>query len=142
MPSDDLDTIERPDLAPPDLSPEPEPRIIYLGRDCQYEAIVDEEDYHYLVRWSWSFKISSSKYSRRIYARRTTWTGSSKDGTRRRLTIFMHDAVLNRKGEFRPDPTATADHKNRKSLDNRRDNLRYASKSLQSTNQRKRRRKP
>jgi len=45
---------------------------------------------------------------------------------------MMHDVVMHRKGETRPTPLHTAHHKNTKTLDNRRDNLDWASKSEQT----------
>jgi len=121
----------------PDIPPEPQYREIIVGAREQYVARVSPEDYTYLVRWRWTFKISRGG---NVYARRCTWVGSRRDGTRRKVTILMHDVVMARKGVERPSPDHTADHGNRDTLDNRRDNLEWADKSQQAKNQRHRRR--
>jgi hypothetical protein len=107
--------------------------IIPLGANGQYEAIVDQEDYAYLTQWRWGFKRSAWSCGGNIYARRNT----TRDG--KRVTLYMHIEILERRLERRkPTPDHTGDHKNKKSLDNRRDNLRWASKSTQSKNQKTR----
>lgn len=122
--------------APPVLYREPEYREIIVGARHQYVARVDPEDYLYLIRWRWTFKISRGG---KVYARRSTWIGSRKDGTARKVTILMHDVIMQRKGIERPSPEHTADHRNRDSLDNRRSNLQWADRRQQRANQSRRR---
>jgi len=45
-------------------------RIIYVGSLNQYETLVDDCDYDFLIQWRWTFKRSSHRYDDRIYARR------------------------------------------------------------------------
>lgn len=84
--------------------------------DCRM-AMVDDQDYDYLIRFKWSVT------SERGYAYRTDRAGQ---------TIYMHNAVVNQK------PGVLVDHKNRNRLDNRRSNLRYATRSQNGANKKKR----
>lgn len=68
-------------------------------------AIVDDEDYDFLNQWKWTF----SRYAVR--------TG----GNNRR--IYMHQIILPYKKGFE------IDHINQNKLDNRRENLRYVTRS-------------
>lgn len=70
-------------------------------------AIVDDEDYDFLMQWKWHV---SEGYAKR--------TGKKKDGKLRFKNIFMH-RVINKT----PDNKLT-DHINFNRLDNRRKNLR------------------
>ena len=102
-----------------------------LGRTGQYEAIVDDEDSEWLARYSWNFKFSTWRYGRKIYARRYDW--------RTGRTVLMHREILEtRIGVPQPDETATVDHEDTNSLSNTRSNLRWATKSEQSLNQKPR----
>lgn len=114
---------------PPDFPPPPTTRTIIVGARGQYEAIVSEEDYAYLIQWRWTFKISRGG---NVYARRG---GGYKVGGYR-PTILMHDVIMDRKAadgecEPRPTPKHTAHHKNWKTLDYRRVNLEWQDKSGQ-----------
>lgn len=107
-------------------------REIRLSDRFDFTAIVDDEDFNYLIRWRWTFKRSTRKHNNYIYATRLTWTGSKRDGSRRRHRIMMHNVILDRKGEKRPSELHTAHHINSKTLDNRRCNLEWASRSKQN----------
>jgi len=120
----DAEPIERP------------PCIIYCGKDGRYEAIVDEDDYAYLMQWRWNYKISSSKHSHRVYARRGGGRGNGGKGDVC-PTILMHVEILNRAEGPKPYEGATGDHKNCNTLDNRRENLRWASRNVQNGNQKR-----
>lgn len=102
-------------------------RTIYLGENNQYETLVSEEDYDYLIKWKWNYKVSSSRYGKRVYARR--------GGGKGRQTILMHNEVLERKTGMKPGPGFTGDHKDRNSLNNQRENLDWASRRRQNQNQ-------
>jgi hypothetical protein len=112
-----------------------EVRTILLGRQGLHEAKVSTEDYEFLTQWRWTYKVSSWKYGRKIYARRHRRI----DG--QRVTVLLHDVIMERKGEPRPTELHTVDHINRDSLDNTRDNLRWATKSEQNKNRTRRSRR-
>jgi hypothetical protein len=76
------------------------------------EAIVDEQDYKYLMQWKWYF----AKHKRSGYAAR-------KWSCPKHLTL-MHKIIATRKGL-----TGEIDHHNQNKLDNRRRNLRPATRS-------------
>ncbi len=110
-------------------------RTIILGAKGQHECVVDEEDYAFLVKWKWSFKVSSWKYGRKIYARRKT-TNGSRYAFR---TVMMHDVILlERLKRRRPSELHTGHHIDGNSLNNTRDNLIWGSKSTQTKRQKRR----
>jgi hypothetical protein len=82
-------------------------------------TIVDDEDYKWLSQWKWCAR-KDNKTSELFYAARTDWSSGKP------IAVFMHSEI------FGP----ACDHKNRNSLDNRRQNLRTASKTQQNCNQR------
>lgn len=94
-------------------------RIVPLTRG--YSAIVDDEDFELVSRWSWCAFPSNGN----IYAMART---SRKDGPRR--SIFMH-RVINKT----PGPLHT-DHINGDTLDNRRANLRSVTRAQNQWNRR------
>jgi len=101
------------------------PEIILSERYTEFVALVDDEDYGYLIQWRWTFKRSKRTHNGHIYACRNTWSGG------KRIKIMMHNVILERKGEPRPSPEHTGHHKNTKPLDNRRSNLEWATPSKQ-----------
>lgn len=105
-------------------------RIIYCGSRNQYEVIVDEAHYAYLVQWAWNFVRSRGG---NIYARRTAKRSRGKGG----FTLLMHVVIMELKGEPRPSPKHTPDHINGDTLDNRGSNLRWATKKEQAANRRR-----
>jgi hypothetical protein len=78
-------------------------------------ALVDDDMYEYLSNWNWYFD--------RGYARRM----STKDEGKRRV-IHMHRVIL------QPKKGLDIDHINGNRLDNRRINLRYATRSQNNMN--------
>lgn len=105
---------------------------IPLGTRGLYDAIVDARHYAALTRWRWNFKRSRGGG---IYARRG---GGRLTSGELRPTILMHVFILETlKGEPRPSPNHTPDHINRNSLDNREDNLKWATPSEQAQNTRR-----
>lgn len=106
---------------------------IPLGTRGLYDAIVDTGDYAALAQWRWNWKRSRGGG---IYARRGG--GRIRSTGALRPTILMHVFILETlKGEPRPSPEHTPDHINRNSLDNRRDNLKWATRREQGLNQRR-----
>jgi HNH endonuclease len=82
-------------------------------------AIVDDEDYSYLVQWKWCFARSAN--GELGYAMRSDYSsGKSK-------TVLMHRVVLER--TLGRELTREAIHRNGNRLDNRRSNLRGATPS-------------
>ena len=99
-------------------------RIIPLTRGN--ETIVDDDDYERLMKYSWAWVPSTSSLSGEGYAVRK---GNKKKGEPR--TVQMHREILNA-----PKDRAV-DHINIHSLDNRKENLRYADKQQNAFNRRK-----
>lgn len=95
-------------------------------------AIVDLEDYEYLMQWKWS----ANKDGNTFYARRSeNWT-SSENGERKTRTVFMHRLILGL-----TDPTRPVDHANGHGLDNRKENLRECTHAQNAWNRRKNKKK-
>lgn len=90
-------------------------KLIPLTRGLH--AIVDDEDYEWLIQWKWCCK-TSNKGGTRPYAVRT------------KKNILMHRIIINA-----PDGLLV-DHINGETLDNRRCNLRLANNSQNVWNQR------
>lgn len=83
------------------------------------EAIVDDEDYHYLMQWKW--RLSKGRATRTA---RDPKTG-------KRHTVFMHRVVARRKGL----PSGRmVDHRDRNRLNNKRRNLRAATNTENQCN--------
>lgn len=85
--------------------------------NCEEYAILDEEDYERLVHWCWR-KITKG------YVTRTKYLGGGKNYE----LIYMHREVMGaEKGQM-------IDHKNKNKLDNRKENLRFATQSQNGMN--------
>jgi hypothetical protein len=87
-----------------------------------YFAIVDDDDYPYLSKYSWFAYVK--EYG--VYAIRNY---KDKDG--RHTTIRMHREVA------RTPKGLCTDHRNRNTLDNRKENLRIATKQQNGRNRSK-----
>jgi hypothetical protein len=93
-------------------------RIIYFG-NSKY-SLVDDDDYDHLIKFNW-FCV---KMGRQIYAQRNV-------STKEALTIktkSMHREIMKAR------PEDIIDHINGNGLDNRKQNLRFASKRLNGQN--------
>src|SRR5215472_8744386 len=65
---------------------------IYGDDRAQVYAIVDEEDYHFLIRWLWSTKLSRG--GRKTYLFRSAYNG----GPNLRKSVFLHVVIMQRTG--------------------------------------------
>lgn len=88
------------------------------------EAIVDDVDFERLSQFKWFAKASRHRVGKTWYAAR------HQPGNNNGAMIWMHREVLGVK--------TNVDHKNQNGLDNRRENLRAASKSRNAFNTPKR----
>ena len=86
-----------------------------------YEALVDDEDYEYLSQWKWNILKNRSG---NLYANRLSY----ENGYKNRKRILMHRLLNNT-----PDGMDT-DHINGNSLDNRKCNLRTATREQNQWN--------
>lgn len=75
-------------------------------------AIVDAEDFEWLSQWNW---FANWSIHRRCFCARRQ---SSRNEQGKQRGIYMHRAILGCK------PDEQCDHKNRNTLDNRKENLR------------------
>lgn len=106
------------------------PRRLYLDQRCEVFALVSPEDYEHFSQWRWSWRWDRTKTKR--YATRTSW----RDG--RRVTIYLHKAILNHAGKVQPGEAHTiGDHQNGESLDCQRDNLEWATRSMNRQNRKR-----
>jgi len=115
------------DAQPADLYPAAVKFVV--GKRKRFVVTVSAEDYEFLTRHKWNYKISRGG---NVYARRGG--GIKKSTGELYQTILMHRVVCERAHGPAPSPEHTPDHRNRKTLDNRRKNLVWATKSEQEKN--------
>ncbi len=103
-------------------------RIYLCPRDETIFCKVSAEDYEYYQQWKWQF--TWDKHKRKKYATRSTRLAGNK-----RVKIYMHKDVLVRAGKVPPTPKhKIGDHQDGYSLNNRRDNLEWATPSMNAKN--------
>lgn len=88
-------------------------------------ALVDDEDYEQVAQYKWGPHVGK----RKRYAITTVYDEKYRRG---RKNILMHRLILGL-----TDPTVFVDHKNHNGLDNRKENLRIATRSQNQRNSRK-----
>lgn len=110
--------IPRPRIAQPTKEPAAVVGARWIPLTKGAWALVDEDDYPALSRWSWH--LHSSGYARR---------DCRIDGLRAR--IYMH-RIVHEQSEVIDD--CEIDHANRNKLDNRKSNLRSATQSSNGSN--------
>lgn len=99
-----------------------EPRRVYLDKECDTYCIVDEEDYAWASKWRWSYTWDRSRTKK--YATRMT---RQRKVSAIQIKVYMHKEILKRsKGEPPSELHTIGDHKDGRSLNNTRNNLRYA----------------
>ncbi len=89
-----------------------------------YVTIVDDADHPELGRWKWCANV---KGENAVYAYRTVGNGPGQPKT----SIYMHRLILG----ILDDKNIEGDHRNGDTLDNRRSNLRLATRRQNATNQ-------
>ncbi len=103
---------------------EPHQFRLYAGRNADYAALVDEEDYRHFSQWLWQPQFNKSK----IYFRRALTIRNGADD-RYSGTVYLHIEICRRAhGEAPTRRRNLVDHWNGYSLDCRRDNLRWATR--------------
>lgn len=105
--------------------------VIWIHPDAGLFVLVSEEDYQWAIQWRWHPTPNQS--GSKFYATRvTTLTRKPK---RKDIKIYLHKEILKRMGvRRRSKKHFMGDHKNGNSLDCQRDNLRYATNSMNNKN--------
>lgn len=121
------------DLFDPRTWAEPEPCNLYLDNNERLFVLVDEIDFTWACRWRWFPKFNSRK--RKVYAFRNLTV--RRNGVRYDRSVYLHVEIMIRTGIYRPTADhVVCDHINGKSLDCRRVNLRWATRSENGKNRR------
>lgn len=99
--------------------------ILCRGKSYEMEILVSPEDYEWVVsRGNW-FVTHATRQNGKNYAVR------SEKG----VLVFLHKAILVRSFKLPPSPLhIIGDHRNGNSLDNRRNNLRWATPKMNANN--------
>lgn len=109
------------DMFDPNTWANPPPCRIYLDKHCEIAVLVDAIDYWVFCRWCWQAK--GSRRSDNIYACRTAAGPAHR-------SIYLHVEVLRNSDVLPPtNQHVIADHRNGDTLDCRRVNLRWATRS-------------
>lgn len=102
------------------------PNKIWLDVDAGIYAVVSDEDYAWALLFKW--QITWDRHKRKAYATRSTWEGGRKG---RRIKVYLHKAVLKRSMKLPPSHKHTmGDHGDGDSLNCQRDNLEWATASM------------
>lgn len=111
----------------------PGARVLHLSdSDASLVALVDPVDWEWARRYRWGFRVSNPRLSghEKVYAVRTVWQPQGPC-----FTSYLHKEVVLRALGPAPTPAHTiGDHRNGDSLDCRRDNLSWATPSMNRHN--------
>jgi hypothetical protein len=103
---------------------------IFLDNHAELYCVVDDTDYDWAMQWRWSATPNSTGL--KFYASRSTRL-EGRDGGQTR--IYLHKEILLRaKGAPPGRRFVIGDHLSGQSLDNRRCNLRWATRSMNARN--------
>ena len=91
-------------------------------------TIVDDEDYEWISQHKWTAAVTGQNIKRIYAVRREGWNNVRRRWSK---TIWMHREILE------PSDEMDADHINHDTLDNRRENLRLATRSQNLANSRR-----
>jgi hypothetical protein len=121
-----------PRLWPPDLPPDAT-RCLQLSDRIDCYCLLDAQDHEWARHWLWRHTFGSGALHPEtgviarpdhIYAIRSVG----------RTLEYLHRTILTRAEGPPPEPGMIGDHRNGDTLDNRRCNLRWASKSMNAKN--------
>lgn len=105
------------------LTPEPWEWRLYLDDTASIYALVDEIDWRWAINWRWNVKRCKRL---KEYARRAVSTYNEDKTRKGARSIYLSVEIMKRTGIVPPSSAHTiVDHRNGKSLDCRRHNLRY-----------------
>jgi hypothetical protein len=107
-------------------------RVYLCPNDDSIFCLVSPEDYDWVTQWCWQY--TWDRHKRKRYATRSTTLAGG-----RRLKIYLHKAILaDRKQSVPPSAAHTiGDHQDGDSLNNCRDNLEWATASMNALNRRR-----
>ena len=106
-----------------------ETRRIYLDDKAELFVTVDEIDYAWLMKWRWHATWNST--GKKFYATRNTRIRAEG----RCVKVYIHKAILDRAGKKQPTEKHTiGDHLDGESSNCTRDNLRWATHSMNTRN--------
>ena len=105
---------------------------IWLDPSGEMFVVVDREDYAWAIQWTWRIKFD--KHGRKVYAYHAN--GYYENGYRAfTRSIYQHKEICRRaKGSPPTSKHKIGDHENGVSQDCRRDNLRWATPSMNRQN--------
>lgn len=110
------------------LIPDNHEHRIYADDRAELYVVVDAEDYPFFSRWRWDFRFNST--GKKLYLRRRRFF--SQYGCE---WCWLHVEICRRHHGDPPTPAHTiADHWSGDSVDCRRDNLRWATLSMNRRN--------
>lgn len=109
--------------------------VVWIDPENNIFVLVSLEDYEWAMQWRWH--TTPNKNKTKLYA--TRMTANYTQGVRFQKKIYLHKDVLLRTGiKPRTKKHIIGDHINGDSLDSRRENLRWATHSMNNRNRKPR----